>query len=156
MDRWQNSMTNTLTFAFIWVTMSHSLIRAGFVDSTNVDGIVWTMDQSINYVILRVYSSFISDQERHLRCGVWGLGCFQSWLYWNWGRCVLPVIMMIDKEDCGLRILQMGVNFACYYRMPKDWNREACAWQQACVYRGPQSKWCRVPCNEKSKRLGAN
>jgi hypothetical protein len=30
---------------------------------------------------------------------------------------VLPVIMMIDKEDCGLSILQMRVNFACYYRI---------------------------------------
>jgi hypothetical protein len=39
---------------------------------------------------------------------------------------VLRVIMVIDKEDCGLRILQMRVNLACYYRMPKDWNPEAC------------------------------
>jgi len=28
------------------------------------------------------------------------------------------------KEECGVRILQVKVNFACYYRMPKDWNPE--------------------------------
>jgi len=50
--------------------MSHSLIRAGYVDSITVDGIVRTMDQTINYVILRVCTSFICDQESHVLCGV--------------------------------------------------------------------------------------
>jgi hypothetical protein len=30
------------------------------------------------------------------------------------GRCALSVIMIVDWEECGLRILQIRVNFACY------------------------------------------
>jgi len=34
-------------------------------------------------------------------------------------------------------ILQIRVNFACYYRMPMDWNPEACIRLQ--IYTGPHS-----------------
>jgi len=67
-------------FAVSWVTMSHSLIRVGYVDGCTVGGIVWTMDQSINYLVLHL-CLFFCDQERHVRYGVWKLCCFQCWLY---------------------------------------------------------------------------
>jgi hypothetical protein len=30
-----------------------------------------------------------------------------------------------ELEECGVRILQVRVNFACNYRMPMDWNPDA-------------------------------
>jgi len=39
--------------------MSHSLIRAGYVDSITVDVIVCTMDQSINYVFTCLYAVYL-------------------------------------------------------------------------------------------------
>jgi len=37
---------------------------------------------------------------------------------------VLSVIISRVREECGVIILQVRVNFACYYRMLNDWNPE--------------------------------
>jgi hypothetical protein len=42
----------------------------------------------------------------------------------RWARRVLSMIISIDWEECGVRILRVRVNFASYNRMPKDWNLE--------------------------------
>jgi hypothetical protein len=43
---------------------------------------------------------------------------------------VLPIIINIDYEECGVKILQVRLNFACYYGMPKDWIPETYKRQQ--------------------------
>jgi hypothetical protein len=50
---------------------------------------------------------------------VW-LCCYQNGICGRWGRRVMSI--NVDLEECGVRILQVRVNFACYYRMPEDWN----------------------------------
>jgi len=47
-----------------------------------------------------------------------------EWKNERWGCRVLSMIVSIDQEECGVRILQVSVNFACYYRIPKYWNPE--------------------------------
>jgi hypothetical protein len=38
---------------------------------------------------------------------------------------VLSIIISIDYEERGVRILQVRVNVACYYMIPKDWNTDS-------------------------------
>ena len=59
-----------------------------------------------------------------MECHVPGLCFYQNGLCERWGSRVLSIIISIDQEECGVRILQVRVHFACYYRMPKDWNSE--------------------------------
>jgi len=64
---------------------------------------------------------------------VLGLCCYFKAIYEGWGRHVLSVIISIDLEECGVRILQVRVNLTCYYSMPKDWNPETCTRLQKCI-----------------------
>jgi hypothetical protein len=64
---------------------------------------------------------------------VLGLCCYFKGIYEGWGRHVLSVIISIDLEECGVRILQVRVNLTCYYSMPKDWNPETCTRLQKCI-----------------------
>jgi hypothetical protein len=62
------------------------------------------------------------EEERKVICFSY---VFIRMKYVQDGGCrVLSTIVSIDEEECGARILQVPVNFTCYYRMPKDWNPE--------------------------------
>jgi hypothetical protein len=61
----------------------------------------------------------------HRSCVKFRLCFYQDGVCERWGRRVLSVIITIDQEECGVRLLQVRVNFACYYRIPKDRNVEA-------------------------------
>jgi hypothetical protein len=56
---------------------------------------------------------------------VFRLCFYQNGICERWGRRVLSIIISTDWEECGVRILQVRVNFACYNRMLKDLNLEA-------------------------------
>ena len=43
------------------------------------------------------------------------LCCYQNGICERWGRHVSSKIISIDEEECGVTILQVRVNFACYY-----------------------------------------
>jgi len=86
--------------------------------------------RSVPVVYLSLRKARLHSKGGGLGRSVFSLHFYQNGVCKRWGRHVLSIVISIDYEECGIRILQVSVNFACYYRMPKDWNLEAYTWLQ--------------------------